>query len=141
MKTSNRSIRLFGLALLAGLGTAAVTGCTPPPPPPQPAPPTAPFGLVPETARRVAVGIPPLSFATSSTGPVYVIDETSMSLVTTFSPPTSAGGIIYVDPTIKAVTLQDPAGNTAKITLASPIDPAHKFSIWASPTRPSSTMP
>ena len=135
MKNDHRSLRLICLAAI----TVALAGCVPPPPP-QPAPPVAPFGLVPPSGRQVAVGYPPISFATASTGPVYVIDETAMSLVTTFSPPTNAGGIIYVDPTSKSVTLQDPAGMSAKTTLASPIDPTHKFSIWASPSH-SSTQP
>jgi hypothetical protein len=87
--------------------------------------------MVPANATRVAEGAPPLSYMPTGPCTVYILDNSSQTLMNTSEGQGNDEHMfIFIDPVEKSVLVKSATNPSNRIVLASPIDPSHRFSIW-----------
>ena len=100
-------------------------------------------GLVPDGAKLAAVGKPGIAHFSPGGVTIYVVDDTSKSLIFSGAIPNDAHVVVRVDPDAEAVTATGARASHADkpIILAHPIDKTHRFSIWTTGGRSDAMSP
>jgi len=90
-------------------------------------------------AQLVAIGALPLSFVMAQPGIVTVVDITTNELkhTATITDPSSARGLLTIDPVDRAIVVSPSASPQDRIVLLMPIEPEHRYAIYFSPLKAS----